>query len=61
MGVVEEIIANKEELLIRFLDALDGRKATTRVDLDGVQFTVGESKVRLKGQVSFIITGGKKK
>ena len=61
MGVVEEVIKNKEELLIRFLDVLSGKEATARVNLDGVQFNVGKSKVKLAGEISFtVIAGGKK-
>ena len=61
MGVVEEIIKNKEDLLIKFLDVLSGKEATARVNLDGVQFNVGKAKVRLEGQVNFTVVARDKK
>lgn len=61
MGVVEEIIKNKEELIIKLLDVVSGKEATARVNLDGVAFNVGTSKVRLEGQVTFTLVPGKKK
>ncbi len=61
MGIVEDIVRNKEELIIRFLDVLSGKEATAKVNLDGVQFNIGKSKVRLEGEVSFTLIPGKKK
>ena len=61
MGIVEDIVANKEELILKFLDVLGGKEATARVNLDGVQFKVGKSTVKLEGQVSFTLVPGKKK
>lgn len=61
MGVVEEIIKNKEELLIKFLDVLSGKEATARVNLDGVKFNVGSAKVTLEGQVNFTVVAKDKK
>ncbi|MFQ5647801.1 MAG: hypothetical protein ACE5FW_01060 [Candidatus Aenigmatarchaeota archaeon] len=51
--ILEEILKNKEELLIKFLEILEGKAATARVSLDGIQFKIGESKVQLAGEVEF--------
>jgi hypothetical protein len=62
MGIIEEIVTNKEELLLKFIDVLSGKEATARVNLDGVQFNVGNTKVKLEGKVNFtVVAGGKKK
>ena len=61
MGIVEEIVRNKEELITKFLDVLGGKEATAKVNLDGVQFNIGKSKIRLEGEVSFTLIPGKKK
>jgi hypothetical protein len=61
MGVVEEIVRNKEELLVKFLDVISGKEATARVNLDGVAFNVGPNKVKMEGQISFTLIPGKKK
>ncbi len=61
MGIIEEIIANKEELLLKFLDVISGKEATARVNLDGVKFSVGSAKVKLEGQVSITLVSSKKK
>ncbi len=59
MGIIEDIIKNKEELITKFLDVLSGKEATTRVNLDGVQFNIGDNKIKLEGQISFTLVTGK--
>jgi hypothetical protein len=51
--MLEEILKNKEELLIKVLDVLEGKEAKARVKLDGVEFKVGEATVKLEGTVEF--------
>ncbi len=53
MGVIEEIIKNKEEILVAFLKVLEGREARAKVNLDGVKFNIGKSAVRMEGAVEF--------
>ena len=61
MGIVDDIVKNKEELLLKFLDVVSGKEASARVNLDGVAFSVGKSKVKLQGQVTFTLIPQKKK
>jgi hypothetical protein len=61
MGVIEEILKNREGMIEKFLDVLSGKEATAKVNLDGVQFNIGKSKVRLEGEISFTVIPGKKK
>jgi hypothetical protein len=51
MGFVEEILKNKEELVMKLLDVLQGKEATARVNLDGVKFNIGNITVKLSGEV----------
>lgn len=51
MGILEEILKNKEELLIKLLEIMEGKESRAKIDLEGVEFHVGQSAVRLKGSV----------
>ncbi len=53
MGLIEEILKNKEELLVKFLEILEGKESRAKVNLDGIEFHIGESAVKLKGTVEF--------
>ena len=61
--IFEEILNNKEELLIKFLEILEGKEAKANVSLDGIEFQVGESKIKINGNVEFTFVpfGDKKK
>ena len=52
-NILEEIVNNKEELLIKFLQILEGKEAKANVNLDGIEFQVGESVVKINGNVEF--------
>ena len=54
MGIIEEIIKNKEELLIRFLQVMEGKETGVKVNLDGVKLKIGNVTVALKGDVEFM-------
>lgn len=53
MGILEEILKNKEEIIIKFLQVLEGKEVKTKVNLDGIKFNVGKSTVKLEGEVEF--------
>ena len=53
MGLIEEILKNKEELLVKLLEILEGKESKAKINPDGVEFMVGKSKVQLKGNVEF--------
>ncbi|MCK4335832.1 MAG: hypothetical protein KAW40_03870 [Candidatus Aenigmarchaeota archaeon] len=55
MGVLEEIIKNKEELLMKIMQILEGKETKTKVNLDGVEFNIGNSKISVHGNVEFTI------
>ena len=53
MSFTEDILKNKEQLIIKLLQVLEGKEATAKVKLDGVKFNIGEIKVKLDGEVDF--------
>lgn len=63
MGVIEEILSNKEELLTKFLSIIEGKETKANVSLDGIKFKVGKTSVELNGNVEFTVVPsfGKKK
>ncbi len=61
MGLMEDIIKNKEELVTKLLDVLQGKEATARVNLDGVKFNVGKVTIKLNGEVDFTFVPPKPK
>lgn len=61
MGFVEELMKNKEELLIKFLGMIEGKETKANICLDGIQFEVGGTKVKVHGNVEFTIVPGKQK
>lgn len=61
MGLTEDILKNKEELVIKLLDILQGKEATARVKLDGVKFNVGKVTIKLNGEVDFTFVPPKPK
>ena len=55
MGIVEEIVKNKEELLVKFLSIVEGKETKANVNLDGIKFKVGNTAVRLEGNIEFTV------
>lgn len=53
MGVIEEIIKNKEDILVAFLKVLEGKEARAKVSLNGVKFKAGKSAVKMEGEIIF--------
>ena len=55
MNVIDEIIKNKEELFVKILQILEGKETKTKISLDGVEFTLGSSKIKADGAIEFTI------
>jgi hypothetical protein len=55
MGVIEEILKNKEDLLTKFLSIVEGKETKANVNLDGIEFKVGKTSVQLNGTVEFTV------
>ena len=50
-GILEEVIKNKEELIVKFLQVVEGKETGVKVNLDGVIVKVGDVKIQLSGDV----------
>ena len=63
MALVDELLKNKEEILIKVLQFLEGKEATTKLNLSGMQFSIGGTSVKLNGEVEITVVkqAGKKK
>ena len=65
MTMVDELLKNKEEILIKVLQFLEGKEAATKLNLNGLQFSLGGTMVKLNGQVEITVVkqagSGKKK
>jgi len=55
MTLVDELLQNKEELLIKVLQFLEGKEATTKLKLDGIQFNIGSALVKLNGEIDVTV------
>ncbi len=53
MGVIEELLKNKEEILVRLLEVLEGKETRAKVNLDGIELSVGKSTIKLNGEIEF--------
>jgi len=61
MGIIEEVLKNKEEILVALLKVLEGKESRARVNLDGVKFNVGKSSVKMEGEIEFTFVPLEKK
>lgn len=63
MSLVDELLKNKEEILVKILQFMEGKEAATKLNLNGMQFTLGNMLVKLNGEVevSVMKTDQKKK
>lgn len=63
MTLVDELVKNKEEILIKVLQFLEGKEASTKLNLNGIQFRIGGTLVKLNGEVeiSLVKEGEKNK
>jgi len=61
MGVFEEMIQNKDELIAKILQLLQGREAKTKINLDGVEFKIGDVALKVDGKIDITIAPFAKK
>jgi len=55
MSVIEEIIKDKEQLILKLLEILEGKETRTKINLNGIEFKIGKSKIKVDGNIEFII------
>jgi hypothetical protein len=54
-NILEEIVKDKDELIEAFLKLLEGKESRAKIKLDGVKFKVGNSSVRLEGNLELTL------
>jgi hypothetical protein len=59
--IIEDIIKNKEGFLLKLLEILEGKETKTRINLNGLEFKVGDSKIKVNGNIEFVIVPFEKK
>ena len=54
-GIIEEILKNKEELLVALFKVIEGKEARAKVNLNGVKFNIGKSSVKMEGTIELTL------
>ena len=60
-SIFEEIVKNKEQLILKVLDIIEGRETRTKVNLDNVELNVGNVEIKVNGSLEFVVAPIKKK
>jgi hypothetical protein len=60
-GSLGQVLKNNEDLIIRFLEILQGKETKARVNLDGMKFRIGKTDVLVNGTVELSIIPPKAK
>ena len=65
MALVDELLKNKEELFFKVLQFMEGKEASTKINLDDIKFRISNLEVKLKGEIEVsvikLVDSGKKK
>jgi len=65
MALVDELLKNKEELFFKVLQFMEGKEASTKINLDDIKFRISNLEVKLKGEIEVSVIkladSGKKK
>ncbi len=60
MGLLEEILASKEELIIKLLSVLEGKETKAKINLDGIKFKLKDATVAVDGEIELTFIPPKK-
>lgn len=55
MDILEELLKNKEQLLLKALEFMEGKETATKLNLSGIQFSMGSTIVKLNGEVEITL------
>lgn len=61
MEIIEEILKHKEELILKFLNLLEGKETSAKINLDKLKFKIGDVDIRIDGEIEFTLIPPKKK
>ncbi|MBU0953122.1 MAG: hypothetical protein KKA90_01720 [Nanoarchaeota archaeon] len=54
-SIIQELLKNKEGMILQVLELLQGKETKAKIDLNGVAFNIGKSKVTLEGKIEFTL------
>ena len=49
--IIEKFLQDNSEIIMKVVRVLEGKSATARIKLDGIQFKVGDATIGLSGEV----------
>ncbi|GEM_PF-2073704 len=55
MDILQELLKNKEQLLLKALEFMEGKETGTKLKLDGIEFNLGNTTVKLTGEVEITL------
>ncbi len=55
MGVIEELMEKKGDLIMKLLDIIEGKEIKTKMNLDGVELRIGKTDIKLDGEIVFTL------
>lgn len=56
MSIIEEVLENKEEIILKIFELIQGKEAKTKLKLNDIKLNIGDSALRVNGEleVSFV-------
>lgn len=55
MGIIEELMEKKGDLIMKLLDIIEGKEIKTKMNLDGVELRIGKTDIKLDGEIVFTL------
>ncbi len=55
MDLLQELLKNKEQMLLKVLEFMEGKETSTKLNLSGMQFNLGNTLVKLSGEVEITV------
>ena len=55
MSIIQQLLENREEFILKVLDLIEGKEAKTRLNLNGVKLKFGKADVKLEGNIEISV------
>jgi len=55
MGIFEELLEKKGDIIVKLLDIIEGREVKTKMELSGVELKFGKTDIKLDGEIIFTL------
>ncbi len=60
-NLIEKFLEDNSDVIVKVLRILEGKSASARIKLDGMQFDIGDSKIEIRGEIDLVFIPDKKK